>query len=344
MTIGEQIDLELRKPHGAELYSCPVEQDDYRASVAVREIDSHTGLIYGAVEFGDFLVTNETALTLIRMLERLSAGERNVWASNLVQGLTPSNRAIVAAVIMELGLLHLLFQLQSVNQHVGIAAGLDAALKFRPRTGSDEDVARVKAWATERRMIAQAHADLKKLDGPPMLYDIGGSAPTLNLLIEAAEDVQRFRLRNHYLRGEDPSIQRDRRELVDRLATLQVDNTIRALLDAADKDANGGDVKGAMDKVRTFLERTIEACCLRYAAPAGKNPLPVQNSGGSIGPWVQWAEHAGLVKKNEHALIQSLYNFLSLEGSHAPSSEPRQYAIGRSMVIESCLLVADRVG
>lgn len=255
----------------------------------------------------------------------------------IVTGVVPKSAELVGALAVELALYKRFPTEQepiALSHVANLARGLTFALGAVPEMPTEQELDSIIAWVA---MVSNSPFLQRQLQR------VSPDGISLGLLTSKVQGIQRSRLQSALLGQPNPIIDRDRRELVDRLGTLAVDEDIRRLLDAADRDAASGDFKGALEKCRTFLERTYESCCRRHAPGVGAQPLPEKSAGGSIAPWLQWATKAGLLKQKEHDVVQALSSFLAMEGSHAPSSEPRQYVVARATVIEWCLLVADRV-
>lgn len=332
MNTVERIFLHLRRPTTDRLFKlAPATKPPLLMSPD--QIDTSTGLSYGALQH-DWVLANETARALIAIFQ--TETDNYAAGAAIVQGASATNGGLVGALIIALGLNRHIFP-SATSQALNICAGIASALKFLPRTPTDVELVELKAWAAAQKTGLATGPD------PFVIKQHSMQREQFSSLIRTIEDVQRFRDRGVLLQGDSPIIDRDRRELEDRLERLSVPPEVRALLNDADNDADTGDFKGAMEKCRTFLERTYEACCRRHKPPEETPPLPEANAGGSIAPWLKWATKAQLLKQKEHDVVQAVSSFLAIEGSHSPQSERRQFAVGKACVIEWCLLVADRV-
>ena len=329
----ERLGLHLRKPTPDPVYRALGNDPNEIREDWLERHDRITGFMLGARE-RDFELSNESARAVIALYQQSEHPE--FLDTLLIQSIKGNNCLVVGAVIVHLGLTTPLWQALSSDQWFSLMLGLKNALEHCPRMPTNDALDFYKKWFDKYIIHVAALAEHNKSDQDQYYY---GEAGKLGELIE---DILRFRDR-HLLLGGNPALDRDRRELIDRLAKLSVAPEIRALLDSADKDAESGDFKGAMEKCRTFLERTYEACCRRHKAPAGTKPIPEKNAGGSIAPWLQWATETGLLRPKEQAVVQALSSFIAIEGSHAPLSEPRQYLVAKTCVVEWCLLAADRV-
>lgn len=331
----ERISLHLRRPTTDPLFRL---DPSVRPSALMlsEDVDKSSGLTFGAIE-RDWLVSNETARA-VAAIYRAAAPYNYAEGEAILMGLRPQTTHLVGALVITLGLNG---HIQSLNlgKAIDLSYGLGNALRYLPRMCTDAELVELKTWAGGHLTTFPTPAG----SGYSTDKNAALARSEIQKLIGTIEDVQRFRDRGILLQGDSPVIDRDRRELIDRLSKLSVSADVRALLDQADQDADAGDYKGAMEKCRTFLERTYETCCRRHTSPIGSPPLPEEKAGGSIAPWLTWATKADLLKQKERDVVQALSSFLAMEGSHATSSEHRQYAVGKACVIEWCLLVADRV-
>jgi hypothetical protein len=338
MTIDEQIRLELEGPSGDPVYAIAsplrVDAEQYEPWAD----DPVTRLRQG-VWARDFELRNESARS-VRALVLSEPEDRRLYPSlTVVQAVSHLNFELVGALVVELGIENALSWSVPVPASGFVARGIANALKHCPRTPTESGLADIVRWATH--ILSHVKEDE---DSAAWMQDEVSSEhftrQAASELLKVAKDTQRFRQRRTILDGENPVLDRDRRELLGRLERLAVPEDIRSLLHLADGSAENGDFKGGLEKLRTFLERTCEFCC-RKAIDANV-PLPDRSAGGSIAPWNRYAMAVNLLSKTEGDVVQALSTFLAMEGSHATGSKPEQYSVARTTVIEWCLLLSGR--
>lgn len=338
MDVADKIRLELEYPSGDDVYESrsPARDDDYR--YRPDGTDHITRLKQGAWA-QDFELRSESARTVRSLYLNSSFDEQRWAAAAIVESATDDNANVVGAVIVELGLEDRLPWALPIPLTRCLASGLTHALTYRPRTPTEQELSKIVDWAEYgKRTIDPKDDESWMYDEVPEDTRTGRS---LRELWHTARDAQRFRQRREVLDGENPVVDRDRRELLGRLERLQISNDIRDLLHRSDLDAGTGDFKGALEKLRTFLERTCESCCRK--SPRSSVQLPEDKAGGSIAPWKNYAIDAGLLTRKEGDVIQAVSSFLAIEGSHATGSKPEQFSVAKTTVIEWCLLLSGRV-
>lgn len=343
MTTSEKIALELRRPSGDDVYVTEwidVASRDEGYDEPEAELDPVSRLTRGAV-FQDFRLQNQSARAIVRQFQNSQPFEQRQLMGTIVQGLKLENAFVVAALVIELGLALSLSGIFSFDDRAMFSSYLVEVLRRRPRASTDAELQQLLTWAQICLNLSKVEAEKARVSGKPW-NGADRNRPFL-LLVDAIEDVQRFRHRREVLHGEPPTLDRDRRELVDRLEKLGVTEDVRALLDMADRTASAGDYPGSLVKLRTFMERAFETCCRRHAT-AGALDVKLPVGGGAVGEWLKWAKSEGLITQAESNVVSAIASFLSMEGAHSPTSEPRQYSVAKVSVIEWCLLLAERVG
>ncbi|MCI0409286.1 MAG: hypothetical protein L0191_12135 [Acidobacteria bacterium] len=167
----------------------------------------------------------------------------------------------------------------------------------------------------------------------------------LFLVRKTIEKVRYLRLKRELSEGVNPEINTDKQTLISRMEELGFRKAIVEALQELDRKLYAAgkplDFKEAMDLTRTVLEEVVEDAAREVAAVT--NQVLPPPGGSDFQPWKQLLMNAGVLTADEGELFQKLYNYLSNAGAHRLGSAPEQARISRNMVIESGLLLVERV-
>jgi hypothetical protein len=92
-----------------------------------------------------------------------------------------------------------------------------------------------------------------------------------------------------------------------------------------------------IDQLRAIFEEVFEESARRIESEVGKT-VPSGPAVGNFQPFNQYLENAKLVSPYEAAVMQKLYNYLSMTGSHTLESAPEQLRVAKNTAIEWCLM------
>jgi hypothetical protein len=158
--------------------------------------------------------------------------------------------------------------------------------------------------------------------------------------------VRYLRLADELLNLQNPAVDVDRRELLSRLDALRFTPSLTEALRELERKTIGAatkfDYKSAMELLRTFFEEFLEEAS-KKVAPKSSVPLPAGDKLSHFGTYNDYLKNAGITGREEHEMLGKLYAFLSNKGSHVLGSEPEQFHVARTTVIEWCMLLAGRV-
>ncbi len=305
-------------------------------------------------EPGQAEVSKEQILVLEALYAQCHPDVRSGFVSSLVRFVTRENADVVTHALAEIGKLD---ALESILGSEGLPLDVrgrvwDAIAKMvgmEPHRLAESDLRFLESLiADERERYAKRPPKFLKawrpVDRPP------SPVPPPAGMTRTASLVQRLRyerLRDQLLEGDNPEINADREELVTRMQKLGFRKEISDALYEIDRRVGAAttplEFKGCMDLARTVFEEIVEDAA-KAAARVSTRPLPTQGPKlGNFQPWYQYLEGLGVLTRDEAALAQTLYNYLSNAGSHRLGSAPEQVRVSKNMVIEFGLMMVGRV-
>lgn len=309
---------------------------------------------------GESSLLSEPAQLLERLYATAHPEERRVFARILIGKLNRTNARVVARSLAATGNLRAMpTNDDAISEELW--RGLIHAMRYESPLFGDEELQAIEDAARLRLdVIAKAERDRAEQAQRSANMLPGGDIPRAGVTVRysVAEDpivkearaviarIRYLRLAKAIREHQNPAIDADRQQLLSRLQIMgfsdklsNASNQIEERLAIASTEL---DVKTVMDLTRTFLEEFIEEACRKIEPKIGKT-APAGPKVNHYAPYREYLETAGVVGREEGALLQALYNFLSNQGTHKLGAAPEQLRVAHATVIEWCMLVAGRV-
>ena len=311
---------------------------------------------------GEVAVMSEPALLLERLYAGASPEDRVALVPALFNNLNQQNARVVARTLAATQNLAPVGETTDMRPAIEeLWRGLIHTLRFESVLFSETDLQTVLATAQHAQRVARTFAVKQaKASGRPrpgwvyrrLPRDTTGETryhirtPFQHLVPEAQSVIDRIR----YLRlaktiheGRNPAVDADRQVLLSRLQARGFSDSLSTTLDEIEQRAaiaaTPTDVKTVMDLLRSFYENFVREACGKIESRA-KASAPTR---GTFHPYKQYLENAGLIVADETAILQSVYNFLSNQGTHKLTSAPEQLRVAHATVVEWCMMVAGRI-
>lgn len=303
----------------------------------------------GVIEKRNLVVLVNEQVDYLRKLYSTAPPEhQQSFSSQLLAQLDADNAAIVAQTVLELRDTLVLFyweQFDDAAMNFWSAVADKLALEHWDFT--EEDLERIDGgWYRLTCQLALAKERELSPDRRP------GEFRTIEVGRRVLGDLRRVLDRVRYLRIRDelhgvtnPAIDTDRRVLLSRLEDLGFDRRLPHALGEVERRATSAttpfDFKAAVDLLRAFFESFVQEAARRVAA-SGARQLPA----GEPRPFATWKDYlrnAGVITTNEAELLQKLYNYLSIEGTHNLGTGLEQFNVSRVTIVEWCMMIAGRI-
>jgi hypothetical protein len=170
-------------------------------------------------------------------------------------------------------------------------------------------------------------------------------------MLAARQLTERLRfnlLRSSLLRLENPELNTDRTELLARAASLGFSGELADTVEKIEQQlrtATGAiDFKLCMDLIRSALEAMLQqssdVVAARTSFPA---PTPGARGIQYFASFKEYLTNRGVLTAAESQFLQSLYSYLSNEGSHRLGSTEEQVRVSKNTMIEWSLMLLGRV-
>jgi len=314
---------------------------------------------------GEVQLISEPASLLQRLYAAAGPSHRQSFVPTLLRSLNMENARVIARTLAATGNLDALAKVTGGGELTQeLWRGLVHTLRFESSLFSEADLQSIETAAVLLANIATQEGIKENQSNPHRTTHrlvATGSTPynpktrtyrlvtpmhdVLDELRSVIERVRYLRLAKTIQEGQNPAIDHDRQVLLSRLQSMGFSDKLSIASSEIEKRAasasTGVDVESAMDLLRTFFEEFTEEACRKIEAKVGK-PVPTGPKVAHYQPYRQYLENAGIVGPEESALLQTLYNFLSNQGTHKLGSAPEQLRVAHATVIEWCMLIAGR--
>lgn len=262
--------------------------------------------------------------------------------------LRKENARIIASVVVELHLVDSDFApVGAADAAQSFWTGLADKLAMEPTILSDDELSAVmRAAAAALKAVMQ--------ENPPRASGIAYTpsqdevaarrlAFDVERLRKVIEGIRRNRLASQLYQEQNPIVDTDRRTLIGRLEQLGFSNDLEVALRQVDRKAQSAttplDFRDCIDGLRVFFENFMREAGRLVQAKAGE-PVPAEEKAVL---WKNYLRKVGIIGDSDMEMMQSIYNYLSNRGTHRLRSEPEEFHVMKTTVIEWALLLAGRV-
>jgi hypothetical protein len=299
-------------------------------------------------EPGQFTNCNQDVVLLKKLYGTFTPRQQADFPLVLRALLRKENARIIASVVVELHLTDSEFAPAGSGDAAQFFwTGLADKLAMEPTILSDDELS-----SAMRAGIAALREVQKKT---PSRAGSGAYTPTqdevaarrlafdVDRLRKVVEGIRRNRLASQLHREQNPVVDTDRRALIGRLEQLGFSRDPEEALRQVDRKAQNAttplDFRDCIDALRVFFENFMREAGRLVEAKSGE-PVPVEEKAVL---WKNYLRKVGLIGDSDMEMMQSIYNYLSNRGSHRLRSEPEEFHVMKTTVIEWALLLAGRV-